>query len=119
MDTLFPYTTLFRSDFQAAAVIGQIVGHLEGTIGLLLCDQPRQISFVDRGVGRRESESAYQDAGQHAGILAEGDFRSRLFSRPEIIEDYCVGVGGGWMAIQRREKLHLVFIYPEGGHTRF
>src|SRR3546814_5003378 len=76
-----------RRDFQAAAVIGQIVGHLEGTIGLLLCEQPRQIRFVDRGVGRRESESAHQDAGQHAGIVAEGDFRRRLFSRPEIIDD--------------------------------
>src|SRR3546814_6936081 len=72
-----------RRDFQAAAVIGQIVGHLEGTIGLLLCEQPRQIRFVDRGVGRRESESAHQDAGQHAGIVAEGDFRRRLFSRSE------------------------------------
>src|SRR3546814_12625600 len=46
-----------RRDFQAAAVIGQTVGHLEGTIGLLLCEQPRPILSVDRGVCRRESES--------------------------------------------------------------
>ena len=56
-----PYPAIGR-DFQAAAVIGQIIGYLLGTIGLLLREQAGKVCLIDRSIGWRQAETAGQYA---------------------------------------------------------
>src|SRR3546814_20939758 len=70
-DTLFPYTTLFRSLLQPIGRIDQIIGAFARDHELEGSDQPagRQVVFDESALGDHDAEPVYRRLVGEAGVL--------------------------------------------------